>query len=59
MTPQLLGQLIDDHAAALTLFARQWCAAPEDVVQEAFVKLSAQRPLPNDPVGWLLSLIHI
>ena len=47
MTPELLGQLIDLHAAALTLFARQWCAAAEDVVQEAFVKLSAQRPLPK------------
>ncbi|HBI44139.1 MAG TPA: sigma-70 family RNA polymerase sigma factor [Planctomycetales bacterium] len=58
MTPQLLGQLIDDHAAALTLFARQWCAAPEDVVQEAFVKLSAQRPLPNDPVGWLFRVVR-
>ena len=58
MTPELLGQLIDDHAAALTLFARQWCAAPEDVVQEAFVKLSAHRPLPNDPVAWLFRVVR-
>ena len=28
MTPELLGRLVDEHAAALTLFARQWCAAP-------------------------------
>jgi RNA polymerase sigma factor (sigma-70 family) len=53
MTPELLGRLVDEHAAALTLFARQWCAAPEDVVQEAFVKLAGQRTLPNDPVAWL------
>jgi RNA polymerase sigma factor (sigma-70 family) len=58
MTPELLGRLIDDHAAALTLFARQWCAAPEDVVQEAFVKLSAQRLLPNDPIGWLFRVVR-
>jgi RNA polymerase sigma-70 factor (ECF subfamily) len=58
MTPELLSRLIDDHAAALTLFARQWCAAPEDVVQEAFVKLSAQRPLPNDPVSWLFRVVR-
>ena len=58
MTSELLGQLIDYHAAALTLFARQWCAAPDDVVQEAFVKLSAQRPLPNDPVAWLFRAVR-
>ncbi len=58
MTPELLGRLIDDHAAALTLFARQWCAAPEDVVQEAFVKLSAQQCLPNDPVSWLFRVVR-
>ena len=58
MTPELLGRLVDDHAAALTLFARQWCAAPEDVVQEAFVKLAAQRPLPNDPVAWLFRVVR-
>ena len=58
MTPELLGQLVDLHAAALTLFARQWCAAAEDVVQEAFVKLSAQRPLPKDPVAWLFRVVR-
>jgi RNA polymerase sigma factor (sigma-70 family) len=58
MTPELLGRLVDEHAAALTLFARQWCAAPEDVVQEAFVKLAAQRPQPNDPVAWLYQVVR-
>ena len=33
MGPELLGRLFDDHAAALVLYARQWCATPEDVVQ--------------------------
>ncbi len=58
MTPELLGRLLDDHAAALTLFARQWCAAAEDVVQEAFVKLAAQRPSPNDPTAWLFRVVR-
>jgi RNA polymerase sigma factor (sigma-70 family) len=58
MTPELLVRLVEHHAAALTLFARQWCAVPEDVVQEAFVKLSAQRPLPNDPVAWLFRVVR-
>ena len=58
MTPELLGRLVDDHAAALALFARQWCAAAEDVVQEAFVKLAAQRPPPNDAVAWLFQVVR-
>ena len=33
---QRLGRLVDRHASALELYARQWCEAPEDVVQEAF-----------------------
>ena len=58
MTPELLGRLVDHHAAALTLFARQWCAAAEDVVQEAFVKLAAQRPPPRDPTAWLFQVVR-
>ena len=58
MTPELLGRLVDEHAAALALFARQWCAAPEDVVQEAFVKLAARRPPPDDPAAWLFQVVR-
>jgi RNA polymerase sigma-70 factor (ECF subfamily) len=58
MTPERLGRLVDERAAALTLFARQWCGAPEDVVQEAFVKLAIQRPPPNDPVAWLFQVVR-
>ena len=38
MDPDHLGFLIDRYLAALVLFARQWCRAPEDVVQESFLK---------------------
>ncbi|MGC1719038.1 MAG: hypothetical protein WA746_08630 [Isosphaeraceae bacterium] len=31
MDPDLLGNLLDQHAAVLELFARQWCDVPEDV----------------------------
>jgi RNA polymerase sigma-70 factor (ECF subfamily) len=58
MTPELLGRLVDERAAALTLFARQWCVAPEDAVQEAFVKLAALRPPPDDPVAWLFQVVR-
>ena len=54
----LLGRLVDEHAAALTLYARSWCAAPDDVVQEAFIKLAAQRPPPASPVAWLYRAVR-
>ena len=50
MSARQLADLIDAHAAALVLFARQWCAAPEDIVQDSFCKLAAW---PDDPVAWL------
>jgi len=58
MAPELIGRLIDVHAAALTLYARQWCAAPEDVVQEAFVKLAALVTSPPHVVPWLYTVVR-
>ena len=58
MGPHLLAKVIDAHAAALTLYARQWCRAPEDVVQEAFVKLAAVGTLPDNVVGWLYRVVR-
>jgi RNA polymerase sigma-70 factor (ECF subfamily) len=53
-----LGRLIDSYAAALILFARQWCGTSEDVVQDAFLKFMAQ-PQPPDPVGpWLFRVVR-
>jgi RNA polymerase sigma-70 factor (ECF subfamily) len=58
MGPDALARLIDAHASALVLYARQWCASPEDVVQEAFVKL-AGRGAPPDPVlPWLYRVVR-
>jgi RNA polymerase sigma-70 factor (ECF subfamily) len=58
MGPDSLGRLLDEHAAALVLYARQWCVAPEDVVQEAFVKLAGRRPPPPSPVPWLYAVVR-
>ena len=58
MKPDVLGRLLDEHAAALVLYARQWCATPEDVVQEAFVKLAAQRPEPDNCLAWLYRVVR-
>ena len=58
MGPEVLGRLVDEHAAALTLYARHWCRTPEDVVQEAFVKLVAQKRQPQQPVPWLYRVVR-
>lgn len=58
MGPEQLSRLVDDYAAALVLYARQWCAAPDDVVQEAFVKLAAQRKPPDNVAGWLYRVVR-
>jgi RNA polymerase sigma factor (sigma-70 family) len=58
MDPERLGRLIDGLAAALELYARPWCDAPEDVVQEAFVKLAAQARPPSDPAAWLFRAVR-
>lgn len=58
MRPEELGHLIDSHGAALTLYARQWCLAPEDVVQEAFIKLMQQRQRPEQVVAWLYRVVR-
>jgi RNA polymerase sigma factor (sigma-70 family) len=56
--PELLGRLLSEHAAALALFARQWCSCPDDVVQEAFVRLAAERQLPHNPAAWLFAVVR-
>lgn len=56
--PELLARLLDEQGAALTLYARQWCRAPEDVVQEAFLRLAYERPVPDNVVGWLYRVVR-
>jgi RNA polymerase sigma-70 factor (ECF subfamily) len=51
-------RLVDAHAGPLVLYARQWCAEPEDVVQEAFLKLVRQRQPPCDAVAWLYRVVR-
>jgi RNA polymerase sigma-70 factor (ECF subfamily) len=58
MGPEQLGRLVDEHSAALVLYARQWCAAPEDAVQEAFLKLAVQKRPPDSPLPWLYRVVR-
>src|SRR5438045_2472508 len=58
MTARQIAELIASHAAALALFARQWCDGPEDAVQDAFCKLVRQPAPPGDPVAWLFRVVR-
>ncbi len=58
MDPDAIGRLLDRHEAALVLFARQLCDAPEDVAQEAFLRLSALEREPDDPGAWLFRVVR-
>src|SRR5215471_13402298 len=56
--PELLGRLLDRHAAALALSARQWCRTPDDVVQQAFVQLARQMAVPEHVETWLYRVVR-
>jgi RNA polymerase sigma-70 factor (ECF subfamily) len=56
--PRLLADLLDRLGGPLQLYARQWCSAPEDVVQEALVELAGQRQWPDNPRAWLFRVVR-
>jgi RNA polymerase sigma-70 factor (ECF subfamily) len=58
MSPHDFALLLDRHGPALVLYARQWCDAPEDVVQDAFLKLIGQRQPPREVVPWLYQVVR-
>src|SRR4051812_40302266 len=58
MGPHDFALLLDVHGPPLVLYARQWCTAPEDVVQDAFLKLLALRQLPRETVPWLYRVVR-
>jgi RNA polymerase sigma factor (sigma-70 family) len=58
IAPDILGRLYQQHAAALRLYARQWPASGEDLVQEAFVKLAQESPPPLRVLPWLYRVVR-
>jgi RNA polymerase sigma-70 factor (ECF subfamily) len=58
LSPETVTRLWDEQSAALALYARQWCDAPEDVVQEAFLLLVRQPLAPENPVGWIYRVVR-
>jgi RNA polymerase sigma-70 factor (ECF subfamily) len=55
---ETLSRLLDQHGAALVLYAQQLCNRPEDVVQEAFIRLMQQRSAPENLAGWLYRVVR-
>ncbi len=52
--------LFDRHAAALILFARQWCSShadAEDAVQEAFINCWRSQVKIEDPAAYLFTCV--
>jgi RNA polymerase sigma factor (sigma-70 family) len=56
--PDTLGRLFDEHGRSLLLIARQWCDAPDDIVQDAFVALARQTVVPDRVVPWLYRVVR-
>jgi RNA polymerase sigma-70 factor (ECF subfamily) len=55
-----LTRVVNDCAAALVLYARQWLdwASAQDAVQEALVALVSQRRPPRKPVAWMYRAVR-
>ncbi len=58
ISPGDLARLLKERGTALVLYARQWSRTPEDVVQEAFLRLMDQREPPRNPVAWLYRVVR-
>jgi len=58
ITADILTRLLDEHGSALVLYARQWCDAPEDVVQEAVLQLVRQPAAPENLAGWMYQVVR-
>jgi RNA polymerase sigma-70 factor (ECF subfamily) len=58
MNPEALANLVRQYAPALSLYAKQWCACPDDIVQNSFLKLARQRVVPDRPVAWLFKVVR-
>lgn len=56
--PESFAELIRSRGPALVLYAQQWCRAPEDVVQEAFLQLYQQPRAPVDVIAWLYRTVR-
>ena len=52
-----LERIVQELGASLVLFARQWCACPDDALQEALIDLATKDPAPVSPKAWLFRVV--
>ena len=53
----ILREILEVHAPALQLFARQWCESPEDCIQEVVIKLSRLEKVPEHWLPWVYRVV--
>jgi RNA polymerase sigma factor (sigma-70 family) len=53
-----LEELVARHGAALVLYARQWCIAPDDALQESLLELIQAATAPRDVVAWMFAVVR-
>lgn len=58
MEPREFARLVNSYGAALVLYARQWSPAPEDAVQDAFIRLATLGQAPSNAVAWLYKTVR-
>jgi len=58
VSAEWLAGVLDEHSAALELFASQWSEAPEDCVQEAIIELVRQPECPMNVAAWLFHVVR-
>lgn len=58
LDPQFLERFLRENGPALLLYARQWCDTPEDVLQEALLKLVEQANPPDCPKAWMYRVVR-
>ena len=54
----LIARMLNEHGAALALYASQWTSAAEDCVQEALIELARQATPPANPKAWLYRVVR-
>lgn len=53
----IIREILEVHAPALQLFARQWCECPEDCIQDVVIKISKMESVPENWLPWLYRVV--
>lgn len=57
MLASIIQEILEIHAPALQLFARQWCESPEDCLQDVVIKISRMDTVPERWLPWLYRVV--